>query len=258
MATRETAPAGAPCWIDLMTSDAQRSREFYGALFGWDATDPVEEFGGYFQFLKDGRPVGGCMMDPSVPGMWSIYLNTDDAQKAVETAQANGGVVLAGPDAVGNLGTMVFLGDPGGAGIGAWQPNTFHGIGVLSEVNAPAWFELHTRAYGDALDFYRNVFGWNTRTEGDTDEFRYSVMVQGEEMYAGVMDATAFQPEDTPGAWSVYFQVDDVDAVLARATELGAEVTRAAEDTPYGRLAEAVDPMGARFKLVGPNTTIGS
>jgi predicted enzyme related to lactoylglutathione lyase len=243
-----------------MTSDPERSREFYGALFSWEATDPAEEFGGYFQFLKDGRPVGGCMakMDPNLPDIWSVYLNTDDAQKAAETAQANGGMLLAGPDAVGDLGTMVFLGDPGGAGIGAWQPNTFHGIGVLGEANTPGWFELHTRSYGDALSFYRNVFGWNTRSEGDTDEFRYSVMVQGEEMYAGVMDATAYQPEGTPGVWTVYFQVDDVDATLARATELGATVIQQAEDTPYGRLAVAGDPTGAQFKLVGPNANLGS
>jgi hypothetical protein len=26
-----------------------------------------------------------------------------------------------------------------------------------------------------------------------------------------------------------------------------------AEDTPYGRLAEAADPTGAHFKLVAPN-----
>ena len=47
MPARESAPVGAPCWIDLMTSDTQRSREFYGELFGWDAEEPNAEFGGY-------------------------------------------------------------------------------------------------------------------------------------------------------------------------------------------------------------------
>ena len=28
---------------------------------------------------------------------------------------------------------------------------------------------------------------------------------------------------------------------------------QAAEDTPYGRIAGVADPLGARFKLVGPN-----
>ncbi|MDQ6614274.1 MAG: VOC family protein, partial [Actinomycetota bacterium] len=37
MPTRDTAPIGAPCWVDLMTSDTERSRAFYCELFGWTA-----------------------------------------------------------------------------------------------------------------------------------------------------------------------------------------------------------------------------
>jgi len=44
MPTRETARAGAPCWADLPTSDTERSRAFYGQLFGWTAEEPAEEF----------------------------------------------------------------------------------------------------------------------------------------------------------------------------------------------------------------------
>ncbi|MGO8887161.1 MAG: hypothetical protein ACLPUO_24855 [Streptosporangiaceae bacterium] len=70
MPARENAPAGAPCWVDLTTSDTGRSREFYTRLFGWTAEEPAEEFGGYFSFRKDG-----------VPGTWSAYLASSDAQK---------------------------------------------------------------------------------------------------------------------------------------------------------------------------------
>lgn len=56
MPTRDTAPIGAPCWIDLVTSDTERSRAFYCELFGWTAKQPAEEFGGYFNFTRDGVP----------------------------------------------------------------------------------------------------------------------------------------------------------------------------------------------------------
>jgi predicted enzyme related to lactoylglutathione lyase len=46
MPTRDTAVMGAPCWVDLMTSDTERSREFYGQLFGWTTDEPAEQFGG--------------------------------------------------------------------------------------------------------------------------------------------------------------------------------------------------------------------
>src|SRR5580704_7035973 len=67
MPTRDTAPAGAPCWVDLLTSDPERSRDFYGQVFGWTATDPGEQFGGYFNFSKDGVLVAGGM--PRQPGV---------------------------------------------------------------------------------------------------------------------------------------------------------------------------------------------
>ena len=88
MPTRETAPAGAPCWVDLMTSDPARARTFYSELFGWTAEDPAEEFGGYFTFTKDGVQVAGCMPKPdeAVPDGWSVYLATPDAEKTVAAA----------------------------------------------------------------------------------------------------------------------------------------------------------------------------
>ena len=63
--TSPTAQPGAPCWIDLLTSDPGRSRAFYGQLFGWTAEEASPEFGGYFMFLHNGAPVAGAM--PNAP-----------------------------------------------------------------------------------------------------------------------------------------------------------------------------------------------
>ena len=54
---------GAPCWVDLWTSDVEGSRAFYAQLFGWEAMEPSEEFGGYFMFHRDGLPIAGGMGD---------------------------------------------------------------------------------------------------------------------------------------------------------------------------------------------------
>jgi predicted enzyme related to lactoylglutathione lyase len=239
-----------------MTSDHARARDFYGQLFGWTSNAPSEEFGGYFMFEKDGVPVAGGMPempDAGPPDIWSVYLATDDAEKAVEVATANGAQVIAPPMDVAGLGTMAVLIDPGGAAVGMWQPNTFQGLSVIAEPGTPGWFELLTRDYQTAVEFYRAVFGWDAREMGNTDDFRYTTANDGDTMLAGVMDATAFLPEGVPAHWSVYFAVDDTDATLAKIVELGGSVEQPAEDTPYGRLATAADPMGARFKLVGPN-----
>jgi predicted enzyme related to lactoylglutathione lyase len=67
------------------------------------------------------------------------------------------------------------------------------------------------------------------------------------------MDASGFLPVGVPAHWSVYFGVEDTDAALAKVVDLGGSILMAAEDTPYGRLAAAADPTGARFKLVAAN-----
>jgi uncharacterized protein len=91
---------------------------------------------------------------------------------------------------------------------------------------------------------------WDTHVAGDAPEFRYTTLGEGDAQLAGIMDASAFLPEGVPAHWSIYFGVDDTDAALARIVELGGSVIVPAEDTPYGRLAQAADPTGARFKLV--------
>ncbi|HEV3130671.1 MAG TPA: VOC family protein [Acidimicrobiales bacterium] len=253
MPTRDTAPIGAPCWVDLMTSDAERSKAFYGQLFGWKAEEPRAEFGGYFNYSKDGILVAGCMAsEPESPvrDIWSIYLASDDTRKTVETATANGGQVVAPAMDVGDLGTMAVLVDTGGAAIGVWQPGLHKGFGVLAEPGTPAWFELFTRDYESSVGFYRNVFHWDTHAVSDSPEFRYTTLGEGEGQMAGIMDASGFLPDGVPAYWSVYFAVDDTDAALATVIQLGGSIVAAAEDTPYGRVATASDPNGSQFKLV--------
>src|SRR5882672_9188060 len=224
---REEAPIGAPCWIDLFTSDPDKSRSFYGEVFGWTSQEAGEEYGGYINFSKDGLPVAGAMRNDGqsgTPDVWSVYLATEDAKATADAAAANG----------------------------IWQPGLHRGYGVHGEPGTPAWFELFTRDYDAAVEFYRQVFNWDTHVAGDTPEFRYTTLGEGESQLAGIMDASGFIPEGVPAHWSVYFMVDDADAALARITELGGPIVRPAEDTPYGRLAQAADPTGAMFKLIQP------
>src|SRR3954447_4550333 len=256
MPTRTHAPIGAPCWTDLMTSNADAARAFYGEIFGWVAEEANPEFGGYFNFQRNGVRVAGCMTSEpgaEITNIWSTYLATDDINKTLEAVGSHGGQVYVPATPVGDLGIMAVTGDPGGAMIGIWQPGEHKGFGVLADHGAPGWFELHTRDYSKVVDYYRDVFRWDTEAVGDSDEFRYTVQKAGDDQCAGIMDSSAFLPEGVPAHWEVYFAVDDTDATLAQITKLGGTVTEPAVDTPYGRLAAANDPNGARFKLVGPN-----
>jgi hypothetical protein len=199
----------------------------------------------------------GDMGDMAADNTWKIYLATDDITKTVEAAEAAGAQIISPAMPVADLGSQVVLIDPTGAHLGAWQPGTFPGFTVLNEHGAPGWFELHTRDHAASVAFYRSVFGWDTNVVADSDEFRYTTMrdPEGEGDLAGIMDATAFLPEGVPAHWSVYWEVDDADATVAKVKALGGAIAVDAEDTPYGRLATVVDPAGAAFKLRTPPGT---
>jgi uncharacterized protein len=248
---------GAPCWMELTSTDQAGARVFYGELFGWESGEPQAEFGGYLSFTKDGEPLAGCMAyapEMGVPNVWSTYLTVRDSEAVAKAVEAGGGQVLVPPMAVADLGTMSVYIDPTGALIGGWEPGTLQGFARVDEHGIPSWFELHTKGHDAAVEFYRSAFGWETTNVGDTDEFRYTVQSgPGGKQYAGVMDASGYLPDDAPSAWLVYIYVDDVEATAAKAVELGGAVAEAAEDTPYGRLATITDHAGARIKLRGPN-----
>jgi uncharacterized protein len=252
MTTPATFP-GAACWVDLFTSDPDRARAFYDDVFGWTSEDSGPEYGGYFNFSKDGARVAGGMRNDGSAGTsdtWSVYLRVTDAAAAVDDAAAHGATVIVPAMPVMDLGTMAVVADPGGAAIGMWQPGEHKGFEVVDEAGTPSWFELHTRDYDKVVAFYRDVFGLDTQDAPEVPEFRYATLGRGETRFAGVMDGSDFLPEGVAPGWSIYFRVDDLEPTLARIAERGGEVVGGPDDSPFGRLAEAADPTGALFKLV--------
>ncbi|WP_280317153.1 VOC family protein [Nocardia wallacei] len=258
-----TFKPGDPIWVDLFTTDPDGAVAFYGELFGWAAERGGPELGGYISFSKDGEPVAGAMRNDGTsggPDQWTVYLNSPDAQATVDAAAANGGQVVLPPMDVADLGRMAVVGDPGGAGIGVWQPGVHRGFGALGTVSdgrwsehvgIPSWFELHTAAYPAALEFYRNAFGWQDPfTISDAAEFRYTTIHSTTPMLGGVMDTSVF-PVEVPGGWHVYFGAEDVDAAVETVVDLGGAVVQEPEDTPYGRMAAVTDPTGVGFRLGG-------
>jgi predicted enzyme related to lactoylglutathione lyase len=258
MPARYSAPLGSPCWADLWTSDVEGTSKFYADLFGWEAQEPSPEFGGYFMFTRDGVPVAGGMGDMgdmAANNTWKIYLSTDDIAKTIETAEAEGAQIISPAMPVADLGTQAVLTDPTGAEVGSWQPGTFAGFTVLNEHGAPSWFELQTRDYATAVSFYGSVFRCGTESVGDSDDFRYTMLrdASGGAEFAGIMDAAGFLADGVNAHWSIYWEVDDAEAVVTKVKTLGGSVVMDPEDTPYGRLAVVTDPCGAEFKLRQPN-----
>ncbi len=244
---------GDPCWIDLMTSDPEKSREFYARLFGWTyETGDEEKYGGYVTAFVEGAPVAGMMKndgESGYPDVWTTYLRVEDISTTAEAVVAAGGQVLMPPMEVPEQGHMAMFSDAGGAAFGAWQFGGHTGFQLKGEPGAPFWHELHTRKYAPAVTFYQDAFGWDTAVMSDSEDFRYTTLGSGGHARAGIMDASFYLPDGVPSNWQIYFGVANADAVVETAKSFGAKVIHPAEDSPFGRMATLTDPTGAVFKI---------
>ncbi len=241
---------GAPCWADLWTSDVEASGRFYKEILGWNALAPSAEFGGYFMFANDGQPVAGGMGDMGdmkANNSWKIYMATDNIEKVVDIAKANGATIDAPPMQVADLGSQMVMTDPAGATLGAWQAGTFAGFSSIGTPGTPSWFELNTSNFETSLEFYQQVFGCTSRLMTTSGDARYAVLQDslGRDC-AGVAEIDIAVSEN---GWRIYFEVEDVDVAVDTVAKVGGSIVEFGSDTEFGRVAEVRDSTGARIKL---------
>jgi uncharacterized protein len=240
-------------WVDLASSDAAASREFYAKLFGWNIeVNPDPQYGGYALAKINDEQVGGIgpTQSPDQPTAWSLYIGTDDASAICDKAQTAGGKVVAPAFDVGDQGKMAVLQDPSGAYISVWQAAAMRPF--RSEApNALGWAELNARGVKNALPFYEQLFGWTTK-ESDMGEGQppYIQFEMDGDAIAGAWEMNANIPSTVPSYWMVYFNVEDLEGTFKKALELGATEMMAPQAYPGGRFAIVSDPQGAWFGLL--------
>ena len=111
--------------MELNTTDLQKSKEFYGALFGWKFQDQDMGPGGvYSTFKPDDGPGGGIMAMQGAPVGWLAYIGVSDIRKATAQAKSLGAQVIRDSQEVAGHGWMSILTDPTGAPVALWQPKT--------------------------------------------------------------------------------------------------------------------------------------
>ncbi|HEX3455818.1 MAG TPA: VOC family protein [Gaiellaceae bacterium] len=110
---------GTWSWSELVTTDVEASKEFYGAVFGWGSETHGEGPGAYTEWKVRGRSVGGLMEKPpmmpaEVPPFWGIYFSVTDTDVAIERIRELGGSLIM-PAFDVEPGRMAVVADPGGA-----------------------------------------------------------------------------------------------------------------------------------------------
>ena len=243
MSHRTTYSPGALCWVDTMQPDPDAAAAFYGALLGWEFDE-----GEYRTARLDGRRVAGIgHAPPGSPAFWATYARVESLEAALTRATDAGGTVVVGPTGFDKDGTAAAVADTTGVVIGLWQPGERAGAEVVDEPGAWAMSALHTPDVATASVFYAAMFGWEPEPMPGTPLVRFRL--PGYEPVVAVMTVTE---AGVPPHWAVNFRTDDVDAVAARAVELGGSLLMPPTDAPGFRNTVIADPQGGVIAVSAP------
>ena len=248
--TAVSAP-GKPIWVDLASTEIEKSKAFYSGLFGWTPEEQGPEAGGYVIFTLGGKTVAAVA--PAQQGQfpaWSIYFGSEDADATASAVEAAGGKVALPPFDVMDQGRMAVFQDPAGAFFSVWQPNMMKGFDVITEPNTFSWAELNTKDTASSEAFYPKVFGWGLKkSEPTADAPGYVEWQVDGASVGGEMDTTAFQM-DVPPFWLTYFMVSDIDGAAGKVKELGGQVMNGPSPYPGGKFAVVMDSNNTVFGLL--------
>jgi predicted enzyme related to lactoylglutathione lyase len=111
-----------------------------------------------------------------------------------------------------------------------------------------SWQELITQDPEGSAAFYSGLFGWST-ADMEMPNGTYTMFMDGERPAAGMMKPPA-DKSDAPTTWINYITVEDLDASVAKALELGAKTCIPPTEIPgKGRFSGLSDPQGAPIAL---------
>jgi predicted enzyme related to lactoylglutathione lyase len=249
MGERRSHPPGAFSWTDLGTSDADRAKAFYTALFGWEADDaPLPEGGVYTMLKMRGKSVAALYdAQEGQPTAWMSYVTVDSADDVAGAAKRHGAMVEAEPFDVLDVGRMAVIADPTGAFFAIWEPRTSIGAELVNEPGALTINQLNTDDPERAQQFYADVFGWRFEAVEGGD-VPYWGVYNGDRLNGGMMPLPA--DGGAPPHWLAYFGSESADDDAGRIGELGGTVVVAPMSVPGGRILVAADPQGGVFALV--------
>lgn len=243
-------------WYELMTADVGAAKAFYGDVIGWSTHDiPVGEM--TYSLINYGeRQVGGMMaMPPAIlaAGMkpcWMAHVGVEDVDAAAAKVARLGGEIKRQPTDIPGVGRFAVLADRQGAGFLMFKPSKPGNRAVSREPGDIGWHELHTTDAANAFEFYSAMFGWGKGSSVDMGAIGIYQLFTIDGVDSGGM----FNSPAAKGGcfWLYYLNVGDIDAAVKRVEKGGGKMLNGPQQVPGGGwVAQAVDPQGAMFAMLG-------
>jgi len=119
--TNITAP-NPVTWFEVHSADPDRTKAFYGAVFGWTFADAMP---GYSMIqLGDGAPIGGGIVhnNGEYPNDATFVVQVPDVGAALAAVSEHGGSVISDRQETPFGLTFGYAANPDGSVFGVWCP----------------------------------------------------------------------------------------------------------------------------------------
>ena len=232
-------------WHEMMTADIEKTKAFYGEVFGWKFKDMNMAGMNYPMIYVGENSIGGLMQmsaqqQANMPPHWIGHIGTDNLANVLEATKANGGNIASGPNEVPNMGSFAVIGDPQGAWFAAWQPANPTNNMPTPKASEFCWDSLNTTDIAGASNFYAKLFNW-TAVGGPVSGG--SVYKSGDVMIA---DVSPTPPGMKTANWHAHVLVDSIADTQGRATRMGGKILLEKMEVPgMGYVSMIQDTQGA-------------
>lgn len=248
--------AGKIVWHDLLTTDIEASRKFYGGMFGWTFEEvPVSlgfgKSGNYLLIRHKGELVGG-MVDTERLGtkvnnsQWVVLMSVDDVDAAAQNVVDAGGEIMTPPTDLNERGRIAVVTDNSGALFAILQTRDGDPIDTSAAFGSFMWDEVWVPDSAAAANFYSSIVPFQpVSLETGRDSVYRGLAVDGRPRMGILQDPI----EELPPTWASYIRVKDM-SVLDKVAALGGEVLLPAATRDIGgQVALIAGPSGAGVVL---------
>jgi predicted enzyme related to lactoylglutathione lyase len=247
-------------WHELLTTDTNAAKTFYGKVVGWGAQDMPMPGMTYTMWMAGQTPVGGLMNLPdqakkmNTPPNWMGYVGVDDVDGTVDRIKKLGGLVYVPPTDIPNVGRFAVVTDPQKAAFALFKWQSAPAQEEATEPGTPGhvgWNEFYADDWSKAFAFYSDLFGWKKGEAHDMGPMgTYQLFLAGAQPIGGMFN----KPPTVPAPfWLYYFNVSAIDAGTESVKANGGQVINGPMEVPGGSwIVQCKDPQGAMFALVGP------
>ena len=237
-------------WFEHLSADPPRARNFYQQLFNWHV-ETMRMGEAHYPMILNGKEGIGGFVGGDGAARWVSYVSVPDVDRSYAAALAAGAKSESAPSDYGNIGRGAAIIDPTGARISLWKSFEEDQADADAPPGSWVWNELWTSDVDTALAFYSKLLGYTHEAMDMGEQGTYHVLnTAGDKGRGGVLRSP---DPNVPAQWVPYLRVSNVDAVLASAKRLGANVCMEGTDIPtVGRIGMMIDPQGAMIAVIKP------